>query len=79
VIVELNGSGSRYGFDDSKIIELMLSYGFNTYSYDPFDRTLMSIQGKNLNSGNTLFIRNKSVVDDRLRSAPTVTINGQEF
>jgi len=37
VIMELNGSGSRYGFDESLILELMFDHGFNTYSYNPFD------------------------------------------
>lgn len=32
VIMELNGSGSRYGFDESKILALMLNYDFRTYT-----------------------------------------------
>lgn len=61
VIMELNGSGNRYGFDESKILELMFDHGFNTYSYDPFSRNLINLEGKNLDSGNTLFIRDKSI------------------
>ena len=79
VIMELNGSGSRYGFDESKILKLMLGNSFKTYSYDPFTRKLINLEGKNLDSGNTLFIRDKSFVDDRLRAAPKVTINGRQF
>jgi len=79
VIMELNGSGGRYGFDESKILELMLSNGFRTYSYNPFSRTLINLEGKNLNSGNTLFIRNKSFVEDRLRVASKITIHGRQF
>jgi FkbM family methyltransferase len=79
VIMELNGSGSRYGFDESKILEFMLSNGFRTYSYNPFSRTLINLEGKNLNSGNTLFIRNKSFVEDRLRVASRVAIHGRQF
>lgn len=79
MIIELNGSGSRYGFDESKILELMLSNGFKTYSYNPFTRKLINLEGKNLDSGNTLFIRDKSVVEDRLRVASKVTINGRQF
>ncbi len=47
VIMELNGSGSRYGFDESQILELMKDYGFETYSYNPFERTLINLEGKN--------------------------------
>ncbi|MBN1472202.1 MAG: FkbM family methyltransferase [Syntrophaceae bacterium] len=79
VIIELNGSGARYEYDESKILELMLSIGFRTYSYDPFSRKLINLDGKNLNSENTLFIRNKSLVDDRLRTATKVTVHGRQF
>lgn len=79
VIMELNGSGGRYGFDESKILELMLGNGFRTYSYNPFSRELLNLEGKNINSGNTLFIRDKSVVEDRLRAASKVTIHGRHF
>lgn len=79
VIMELNGSGSRYGFDESRILELMADYGFETYSYNPFDRTLISLEGKNLNSGNTLFIRGKSFVEERLRSSPRLRLHGSQF
>ena len=79
VIMELNGSGGRYGFDESKILDLMLGNGFRTYSYDPFNRKLINLDGKNLNSGNTLFIRDKSFVEHRLRTASQVTVHGQQF
>ena len=79
VIMELNGSGSRYGYDESKILELMFDYGFKTYCYNPLNRILTKLKGKNLNSGNTLFIRNKSLVEERLRKAQKVSINGYQF
>lgn len=79
VIMELNGSGTRYGFDESHILDLMISHDFGSYSYDPFSRTLISLEGKNLNSGNTLFIRNRAFVEDRLRAAPKVIILGRQF
>ncbi len=79
VIVELNGSGSRYGFNESKIIELMLNHRFLTYSYDPLSRSLTKLDGKNLNSGNTLFIRNRPFVEKRLTAAPKVAVHGRLF
>ena len=79
VIMELNGSGSHYGFDESKILEIMFDHGFRTYSYNPLDRSLINLQGKNLNSGNTLFIRDESFVLDRLKNSPKVTIHGKQF
>jgi len=79
VIMELNGSGIRYGFDESRILKLMADYGFESFSYNPFNRTLSSLNGKNLNSGNTLFIRGKSFVEERLKSSPKVSLHGLQF
>jgi len=79
VILELNGSGSRYGFDEAEIVALMLKCGFGTYSYNPISRTLIDLDGKNLSSGNTLFIRNRVFVEERLKDAPKVEILGSVF
>ncbi len=79
VIIELNGRCSRYGFDELRILKIMFDYGFRTYSYNPLDRTLVNLKGKNLNSPNTVFIRDKSFVLDRLENSPKVTIHGKQF
>ena len=76
VIMELNGSGDRYGFDEMLIMEMMLDHGFATYSYDPMQRTLINLVGKNLVSGNTLFIKNRDYVLERIEGAPKVLVNG---
>jgi len=77
VIMELNGSGNRYGFDEAMILELMSDHGFRTYSYEPLYRRLYLLDGKNLNSGNTLFIRDDALVADRLADAPRTFVNGR--
>ena len=79
VIMELNGSGSRYGYDESRILELMFDHEFKTYSYNPMNRTLINLKGKNLGSGNTLFIRDESFVLEKIRNSPKVTINGKQI
>lgn len=79
VIMELNGSGERYGFDESTILEMMFDHGFRAYSYQPFQRTLHDLNGKNLDLGNTLFIRNREYVEGRIRSADKITVNGCAF
>jgi FkbM family methyltransferase len=77
VIMELSGIGHRYGYEDSKILSMMFDYGFRTYSYNPFDRSLTNLEGKqNLSEGNTLFIRNMDLVMGRLQNAPSVTVLG---
>lgn len=74
VIMELNGSGERYGFDETRIQSMMGDHGFGTYAYDPFTRNLTNLHGKNLESGNTLFIRDLEYVRRRLQGAPKVRV-----
>lgn len=75
VILELNGSGNRYGFDEDRILDLMRDYGFKIYSYKPLERELVKLDKKNQESGNTLFIRDEEIVRERLRNAPKVLVN----
>lgn len=37
----------------------------------------MSLQGKNPASGNTLFIRNETLVRERLKTAPKIAVLGK--
>lgn len=76
VIMELNGSGSRYGFDESRLLELMLAHGFRTFTYDPLTRSLMSLNGKNQERGNTIFVRDEDFIRRRLNSAPKFNVLG---
>ncbi len=69
VIMELNGSGERYGFDEALLHEKMLSFGFKSYTYAPFERQLVSLNGNKSNSGNTLYVRNVDEVVRRLDSS----------
>lgn len=62
VIMELNGSGAKYGFDESKILKTMSALDFKPFRYDPGSRELFELQGKNTGSGNTLFIRDVAQV-----------------
>lgn len=79
VIMELNGSGTTYGYDESAILDLMAGYGFDTYAYNPFTRKLHPLNGKNASSGNTLFVRNLSYVEQRLHDAERIEVNGVSF
>jgi FkbM family methyltransferase len=79
VIMELHGSGARYGFDESKILEKMLGYGFMTYSYEPFSRKLQPLDGRDSSHSNTLFVRNVDAIRQKLVSAPKMTIGTTEF
>jgi FkbM family methyltransferase len=69
VIMELNGSGDRYGFNETELHNKMLSFGFETYTYSPFERLLVSLNGVASHSGNTLYVRNIAAVESRIKKA----------
>lgn len=79
VIMELNGIGNRYNFEESQILATMLLHGFESYTYDPLTRALSNLGGKALRVGNTIFIRDKSAVLARIAGAPPVVVFGKKF
>ena len=78
VIMELNGSGLRYRYDEHEVYKLMLARGFTPCSYDPVTRSLRTLDGKNDAGGNTLFVKELEGVSRRLASAPAFTVGGQK-
>lgn len=79
VIMELNGSGRRYGFNDDEILSRMEGFGFTTFRYEPFTRKLQSLGGKNSLSGNTLFVRDADLVQGKVRVSPPVAVDGLQL
>lgn len=79
VIVELNGSGRAYGFDDAAVHSAICAHGFQPFRYDPDSRTLSDLPGMDNCSDNTLYIRisSLSAVQRRLHEAPPFRINGR--
>ena len=74
VLMELNESGLRYGYDDDAIHSTMLDCGFLPFSYDPFARDLQQLHDRNRESGNTLYLRDIEFVRERLGSAPDIVL-----
>lgn len=66
VIVELNGSGDRYGQDDDQLHLLLQSCGFESFRYEPAQRKLISLEGKRNSTSNTLYLKNKNRVQARI-------------
>ena len=79
VIVELNGSGLRYGFDETKIVRNLVDNGFRSFSYDPLTRNLAELNGKNDKSDNSLFIRGVDDIHERVKMGPHFTVNNVDF
>ena len=78
VIMELNGSGSRYGFDEDAIHKKMLDYGFKAYCYKPFDRKLVLREDRSFH-GNTIYINQLELVQKRIKSASYFEALGVQF
>jgi FkbM family methyltransferase len=74
-IIEVNGSGSRYGYDESRVLDAMQDLGFRIFTYDPARRELR--EGRSRTSSNVLFVRDVAFVQDRLKGAPAARLRGR--
>ncbi len=71
MVVEMNGSGARYGCTDEAIATHLLAFGFAFASYSPQTRTLRWLNERPVGGGdNVLFVRREEGVRERLRLAP---------
>jgi FkbM family methyltransferase len=73
IIVERNGSGNRYGYDEAALHAQIRQYGFHPCTYEPFARQLRPLT--DADAGNIIYIRNRAVADERLRSANAFTLD----
>ena len=76
VIIELNGSGTKLGYDEQAIHERLLEQGLAPYLYDPLTRTLAPLDGIRPDYRNTLYVRDLESVRERLLSGPPVAVHG---
>ncbi|TAF78029.1 MAG: FkbM family methyltransferase [Bacteroidetes bacterium] len=77
IIIELNGSGGRYGFNELDIHQNLLNLGFKPYSYLPFERKLTEIP--TFGNYNTIYIRNLRFVEARLLNSKSCEIFNKVF
>jgi FkbM family methyltransferase len=77
IIIELNGSGVRYGFDENKIHELLLLNGFIPYNYNAFKRKLNAIEYHG--SHNTIYCRDIDFINERIKNARPVKVMGESI
>jgi FkbM family methyltransferase len=77
IIIELTGSGNRYGYNEDKIHEDLISAGFKACLYDPFTREIkmIEIHGRI----NTIYVRDIDFVQKRLISADRIKIFQSAF
>ncbi len=79
LVVELNGSGERYGFSDEAVDAEVRGYGFKPYTYAPKPRRLIPMDAYNSDGLNTLYVRGAENIAPILVGGPSVSIRGQLF
>jgi FkbM family methyltransferase len=77
VVMELNASGGAYRETDASVHEAMLRFGFHSYRYDPWRRSLESLGDRqNLQAGNTIYLRDPVAIERRLKASPRRRVHG---
>jgi len=79
LIIELNGSGQRYGFDEDALHRDIQALGFQPCRYDPLQRRLTDLDGGRSSSGNTLYVRDPQAAHAELQAAPRYRILGTDL
>ena len=77
IIIELNGSGLRYGFDDKNIHLKLLKYGFKPYYYNPRLREIKLLE--TFGNHNTLYLRDINLIEERIKSSKKIKIGVKEY
>lgn len=77
IIIELNRSGSIYGYSDAEIDMMLKDLGFESYTYEPFQRSLMKAMLHDFD--NLIYIRDFDIVSNKLKSATKVKILNLEI
>lgn len=72
VIIELNGSGQRYGISDDTIDFMLREQGFLPFTYNPFEKKLIPLE--KFTSHNTIYIRDLNFCLDRVDNAIEFTL-----
>lgn len=77
IIIELNGSGNRYGYDENKIHQTFLNAGFAPFDYNPFKRQLTELTSFGVH--NTIYLKDPNFVRERIKNARKIKVNSREI
>ena len=77
IIIELNGSGYRYGYDENQIHVKLLKHDFLPYAYDGFHRKLILLD--NHTNHNTIYVRDLASVVQKLDASSPINIFNESF
>lgn len=69
LIIEINGNSRKYGLSDNQIHHEIISYGFKPVCYDPFNRYLKQLNDYNIDSHNTIYVRNYKMIREIIKKS----------
>jgi FkbM family methyltransferase len=72
IIIELNGLGARYGYDDLQIHNNLIDLGFRPIKYSPIERKIYLINTHG--TQNTIYVRDFEFIQQRIITAPKIKI-----
>lgn len=77
LIVEINNHGNEFGVKASETYDLICSYGFISYEYNPFKRSFTKTNYVSKKGNNTLFLRG-GLIDfvNRVNTSKKYKVNG---
>jgi FkbM family methyltransferase len=79
IIIELNGSGKRYGYDENKIHEKLLGLNFRPFTYNPQGKVLTEASSYINSDGNGLYIRDVEYVMDRIENSGRIKVGNKNI
>ena len=81
VLIEMNGSGKRFGADDAEIHRQMRDVGLLPVRYDAIARSLAALPADtwNRDGGNTLYVRDLDECRQRVGSAGRFRLVNREI
>ncbi|WP_161791963.1 FkbM family methyltransferase [Psychroserpens jangbogonensis] len=74
IIIEINFSNQFYGVENVEILDILLSYNFHPYRYDPIHRELIKLESYNKEQFNTIFIKNYDFVMNRINDSKKIKV-----
>jgi FkbM family methyltransferase len=75
IIIELNGSGEGFGHSNEDIHKKLLSLGFFAVRYEPKARKITRLDSYNRNGGNTIYVKDVTLISQRCKEAPKRVIH----
>jgi FkbM family methyltransferase len=69
IVIELNGSGDRYGYSDRDAVQMLVANGFISVTYDPLGRVLGERDPLAKEGNNAIFVRDVEAMQRRVRDA----------